>query len=165
MAWRVLLYRFMQDEYSQVVVGFDFSHSAHAALSRAIKLAARAPWHVLHIVSVIDPHWAFPAVPAKHVDDTYPSRVREAIVALVHAEAREPIRFTVHARVGKPVKEILAVAETVDADLIIVGSRGVTGLERAMLGSISERIAREAHCTVEIAREKQHGNWHLAHAS
>lgn len=155
----------MQDEHSQVVVGFDFSHSAHAALSRAIKLAARAPWHVLHIVSVIDPHWAFPAVPAQHIDATYPARVREAIVALVHTEAGQPISFTVHARIGKPVKEILAVAETVDADLIIVGSRGVTGVERAMLGSISERIAREAHCTVEIAREKHSGNWHVAHAS
>lgn len=155
----------MHDEYSQVVVGFDFSYSAHAALTRAIKLAIRAPWHVLHIVSVIDPHWAFPAVPAKHVDETYPVRVREAIVSLVHAEAGRPISFTVHARIGKPVKEILAVAENVDADLIIVGSRGVTGLERAMLGSISERIAREAHCTVEIAREKQSGNWSVAHAS
>ena len=155
----------MQDELSPVVVGFDFSHSAHAALSRAIKLAARAPWHVLHIVSVIDPHWAFPAVPAEHVDDTYPARVREAIVSLVHAEAGQPISFTVHARTGKPVKEILAVARNVGAELIIVGSRGVTGIERAMVGSTSERIAREAHCTVEIARENTYGNWHVAHAS
>jgi nucleotide-binding universal stress UspA family protein len=155
----------MQDEFSQVVVGFDFSHSAHAALARAIKLAARAPWHVLHIVSVIDPHWAFPAVPAKHVDDSYPGRVREAVLALVHQEAHTPISFTVHARVGKPVKEILAIARDVGADLIIVGSRGVTGVERAIVGSTSERIARDAHCTVEIARENTYGNWPVAHAS
>ena len=161
----MLLYPTMQAEHSQVVVGFDFSHSAHAALSRAIKLAARAPWHVLHIVSVIDPHWAFPAIPAKHVDEHYPARVREAIVALVHAEAPAPITFTVHARIGKPVKEILAIARDVGADLIIVGSRGVTGLERAMVGSTSERIARDAHCTVEIARENTYGNWPVAHAS
>ena len=155
----------MQDEHSQVVVGFDFSHSAHAALSRAIKLATRAPWHVLHIVSVIDPHWAFPAVPAKDVDEHYAARVREAIVSLVRTEAQQPITFTVHARIGKPVKEILAIARDVGADLIIVGSRGVTGLERAIVGSTSERIAREAHCTVEIARENTYGNWHVAHAS
>lgn len=155
----------MQDELSQVVVGFDFSHSGHAALSRALKLAARAPWHVLHIVAVIDPHWAFPAVPAKHVDDTYPARVREAVVALVHREAQGPISFTVHARTGKPVKQILAVARDVNAELIIVGSRGVTGVERAIVGSTSERIAREAHCTVEIARENTYGNWPVAHAS
>ena len=58
----------MSANHSQVVVGFDFSHSGRAALDRAIGLATRAPWHVLHFVCVIDPHFAFPALPTKHID-------------------------------------------------------------------------------------------------
>jgi nucleotide-binding universal stress UspA family protein len=148
----------MSEEHSQVVVGFDFSHSANAALDRAMGVATRAPWHVLHFVAVID-HYPFPAVPAKHVDLDYVERVKEALTTIVVQEldARliaDRVHFFVHVLIGKPAKEILGVARDVGADLIIVGSRGVTGLERALLGSVSEKVAREAHCTVEITRPK-----------
>jgi nucleotide-binding universal stress UspA family protein len=146
-------------EPSQVVVGFDFGKSSLAALTRAIALAERAPWHVLQIVCVIDPHFPFPAVPARHVDAGYAERVQEAIweivsEELVNNEVRTPLHFFVHARIGKPVDEILSVARSVGADLIMVGTHGLTGIERVMIGSVSERIAREAGCTVEIVREK-----------
>lgn len=144
---------------SEVVVGFDFGQASHAALSRAIAVAERAPWHVLHIVCVIDPHFPFPSVPAKHVDAGYADRVQEAVAKVVAEELQRndvttPIHFFVHARIGKAVEEILSVAHDVGADLIMVGTHGLTGVERIMIGSVSERIAREAGCTVEIVREK-----------
>src|SRR5512146_2905948 len=115
---------------SEVVVGFDFGQASHAALSRAIALAERAPWHVLHIVCVIDPHFPFPAVPAKHVDADYADRVQEAIWTLVTEELQRnaittPLHFFVHARIGKAAEEILSVAEDVGADLILVGTHGL----------------------------------------
>ena len=149
----------MSAEASQVVVGFDFSHSAEAALERAIGVVTRAPWHVLHIVCVCDPHFAFPAVPAKHVDMDYANRVQEEVSRIVARELEERliadrVHFFVHARIGKPHREILGVAQDVGADLIIVGSRGLTGIERALAGSVSEKVVREAGCTVEVARAK-----------
>lgn len=149
----------MQVEHSQVVVAYDFSKTGHVALSRAVQLACRAPWHVLQIVCVIDPHFPFPAVPAKHVDVHYADRVQEAagkVVAeeLARHEAKEPVHFFVHARIGKPAPEILGVARDVGADLILIGSHGLTGVERFMVGSVAERVMREAGCTVEIVREK-----------
>jgi nucleotide-binding universal stress UspA family protein len=151
----------MSAEHSQVVVGFDFSHSGHAALERAIGVATRAPWHVLHFVCVIDPHFAFPSLPTKHIDIDYANRVQEEVKSVVEQELRAKrvignIHFFVHARIGKAAKEILGVAEDVGADLIIVGSKGLTGIERAVLGSISEKVVREAKCTVEVARPKQY---------
>lgn len=150
-------------EPTQVVVGFDFSHSGQAALERAVGVVARAPWHILQVVTVIDPHFAFPAVPlgrGEHVDVAYADRVQSAVSAdvaaeLAAAEVDANVHFFVHARIGrKPAVEILDVAKDVGAHLIIVGSRGVTGIERFMLGSVSERIVREAHCTVEVARDR-----------
>lgn len=149
-------------QHSQVVVAYDFSHSGHAALERAIALAARAPWHVLHVVAVIDPRFPFPALPTKHVDIAYADRVQDAVSAEIAHElgARQVeghVHFFVHARIGKKVAdEILRVAEEVGADLIIVGSKGLTGVERAMIGSTSERIVREAGCAVEVARPKRY---------
>jgi nucleotide-binding universal stress UspA family protein len=147
-------------DHSQVVVAYDFSGSGHAALERAIAIAARAPWHVLHIVCVIDPRFAFPALPADRVDASYAERVQQAVSGDVAHElgsrhVTDRVHFFVHARIGKKVaSEVLQVAEDVSADLIIVGSKGLTGIERAMVGSISERIVREAGCTVEVARPK-----------
>jgi hypothetical protein len=68
----------------------------------------------------------------------------------------------VHARIGaKPATEILQLAKEIGADLIIVGSHGLTGVERFLVGSTSERIVREAGCSVEIARTKKYADVEL----
>ena len=144
---------------SQVIVGFDFTKSGRAAVQRALALAARAPSHVLHFVCVVEPHWPLPAVPASKVDYAYTERVQEALMDELNAElsviaAKERIHFNVHVRIGKPAQEILDLAREVGADLIIMGSKGLTGVERFVLGSVSEKVAREAGCSVEIARPK-----------
>ena len=143
-----------------VVVGYDFSRSADAALHRAVTLAARAPSHVLHVVCVVDPKEAIPSIPPYNgIDHMYAARVQEALTAEIqHAldktEVHDCVHFFVHARIGKPVPEILGLAHDVGAELIIVGSHGMTGIERMLLGSTSERVVREAHCTVEVARPR-----------
>ncbi|HET7504065.1 MAG TPA: universal stress protein [Kofleriaceae bacterium] len=152
---------------SSVVVGYDFSHSGRAALHRAVSLAARAPCHVLHVVCVVDPKHAIPALPSYNgVDYMYAARVQEALAAetqheLEHVETHGSVHFFVHARIGKAPAEILALASEVGADLIIVGSKGMTGVERWLLGSTSEQVMREAGCPVEIARPKRYADVEL----
>lgn len=145
--------------YSQVVVGFDFSQSGHAALSRAIALATRAPFHVLHFVCVIEPRAPLPAVPDKQVDYQYAERVQRALTDVIEQELRASntgirVHFYVHARIGKPAEEVLRLAREVGADLIVVGSKSLTGVARLVLGSVSERVVREAECAVMVARPK-----------
>ena len=157
----------MSTHISPVVVGFDFSHSGSAALHRAVTLAARAPFHVLHVVCAIDPRSAIPSIPAySGVDYMYAARVQEALTVEIQSEldkadVRARVHFFVHARIGKPAQEILDLARSVGADLIIVGSNGITGIERMLLGSVSERVVREAGCTVEVARPKQYSEVEL----
>ena len=62
---------------------------------------------------------------------------------------------------GDPVDVLVDLIGKHSADLIIVGSRGVTGLERVLVGSTSERIVREAGCTVEVARPKRYAEVEL----
>lgn len=145
-----------------VVVGYDFSQTGHAALHRAVELATREPDHVLHVVCVIDPKKPIPSIPSySGVDATYAARVQEVLAVetqheLDIAEVQSRVHFFVHVRIGHAAREILALAREVTADLIIVGSHGLTGFERLLIGSTSERIVREAQCTVEVARTKRY---------
>lgn len=150
----------MTSQDTQVVVAFDFSHSGQEALYRAIALAKRAPNHVLHFVCVIDAHSALPAVPHKGaIDYRYAEQVEQALVDVVATELKaaqiaDRVHFFVHARIGKPATEILGVAKDVGADMIIVGTKGLTGVEHYVLGSVAEKVVREAGCAVIVARAK-----------
>jgi nucleotide-binding universal stress UspA family protein len=60
-----------------------------------------------------------------------------------------------HLRVGKPEAEITALAEKIGAGLIVVGSRGLGGIRRMMLGSVSDSVVRHAHCPVLVVRKEE----------
>jgi len=150
----------MSAVHNQVVVGFDFTHSARAAMYRAIALANRAPLHILHFLCAIEPHGEVPTMPHHgRVDFAYVERVERALLDEIAAELRaadisDRVHFFVHVRIGRPAEELLDLAREIGADLIIVGSKGLTGVERLVLGSVAERVVREAGCTVEVARPK-----------
>lgn len=150
---------------SPVVLAYDFSYSGHAALIRGVALAAAAPERiVLHVVCVVDPRHPIPRIATYHgVDPLYVARVQEALAFEVHSELElSPVtgcvHFFVHAPIGKPAAEILRLAAAVGADLIIIGSHGLTGLERLVIGSVSEKVVREAGCSVEVARPKRYAD-------
>jgi nucleotide-binding universal stress UspA family protein len=142
-----------------LIVGFDFGASGEVALDRAVELAGRAPEHALHVVCVVDPKYGLPSIPSSGaIDYLYAARVQESLAAVVHAalernKVSARINFFVHARISKHVSdEILDLAREVGAELVVVGSQGLTGLERLVLGSVSETVVRDAHCSVEVAR-------------
>jgi nucleotide-binding universal stress UspA family protein len=147
------------DRHIHVVIAYDFTPSAEQALQRAIEVACRAPQHVLHVVTAIDAHNPLPVLAAKHVDWEYAEKIQAMLVERIKpAFADRPsvseVQFFAHARIGKPVDEILALCREVGADLVFIGSHGLTGLERLVLGSVSERVVREAKCPVMVVREK-----------
>lgn len=67
--------------------------------------------------------------------------------------------------VGSPVERILEVAQEIDADLIVLGSHGLGGWKRLLLGSVSDGVLHHAHCSVLIARGKNvpHGTTGFEH--
>ena len=152
----------------QVVVAYEFSPSAEAALERAVEVACRAPQHVLHVLTAIDARHGLPIAPTNHVTYEYAEQIQrmvsERIKALFadRASASE-VQFFVHARIGRPSEEILKLAEEVGADLVFVGSNGRTGVERMVLGSVSERVVREARCPVLVARPRTYADVPLEH--
>jgi universal stress protein A len=59
-------------------------------------------------------------------------------------------------RKGRPHREITEAARTLKVDLIVISTHGYTGVNRAFLGSVTERVVREAPCPVLVVREREH---------
>ncbi len=80
---------------------------------------------------------------SRRVLDTEAQKVREAGGTVAQA----------HLRMGNPAAEIVDLAEELGVGLVVVGSRGLGGVRRALMGSVSDSVVRHAHCPVTIVRE------------
>jgi nucleotide-binding universal stress UspA family protein len=61
-----------------------------------------------------------------------------------------------HVRTGSPEHQIVNLSDDLGVGLIVIGSRGLTGMRRALMGSVSDSVVRHAHCPVMVVRtEKQ----------
>lgn len=61
-------------------------------------------------------------------------------------------------REGNPAMEILRLAQGRDVDMILIGNRGLSGIASVLLGSVSQRVARNARCSVLIVRSSDEPN-------
>ena len=60
-----------------------------------------------------------------------------------------------HLRTGEPYKEIVRLSEELDVGTIVVGSRGLSAMRRALMGGVSESVVRHAHCPVFVVRDDE----------
>jgi nucleotide-binding universal stress UspA family protein len=137
-----------------IVVGTDGSPPAEAAIDRAAELA-RGSGARLHVVT------AYPDVPsyrerivgtAKRESIELRDVAETVLARAVEKLTDEGITVETHARDGDPAEAILEVAQEQKADLIVVGNRGLTGIERFLLGSVSSKLSHHAPCSVMIVR-------------
>jgi nucleotide-binding universal stress UspA family protein len=140
-----------------IVVGSDGSDTAAAAVENAAELA-KSLGARLHVVSAYrplsgiqvsgadaDPERAGWSVsPTINVD-----AVLDGIAGTARAFGIEP---DCYARRGDPAEAILEVAEEQGADLIVVGSKGMHGSRRFLLGSVPDKVSHHASCSVLIVR-------------
>jgi len=145
----------MKSELRQVVVAYDFSAAADAALERAIEIACRAPQHILHFLVVLDKNEAGKSS-YQHADDVREELTQQLTKVFEGRQASEEVHFFVHTRLGKPGQTILTLAREVGADMVLVGTHGHTGVKRMLLGSVAETIVREAECPVIVCRPKSY---------
>ncbi|HEY2386518.1 MAG TPA: universal stress protein [Candidatus Binatia bacterium] len=135
--------------YRRIVVATDFSRGSHAALGAVEALASQGRTLEVHLVHVIEP-LAFATPPPPIWVDYDRARVEDARAHLKELAAGLERRLGASARVrthfatGPAASEICRAAETFRADLVIVGTHGRTGLRRAMIGSVAERVVRHA---------------------
>jgi nucleotide-binding universal stress UspA family protein len=133
-----------------VVVGVDATETALAAAREAAELARRLAAK-LHIVSAVTSDRTISAGSGPESVSTSSLEMVEQVLADVASQLRGDLEVTTAAVRGKPAAVIVDEANRVDADLIVVGSKRMTGISR-VLGSVANDVAHHAHCSVYIAK-------------
>ena len=145
--------------YRAIVVGTDGSDTAKEAVRQAAELANAIRASIL-LVSAYEP---VPEARLRHERTEVPEDVswmvnpREDVQSVLDEEA-ERIKAAgvpeveTFAREGDPADAILDVAEEKQADLIVVGNKGMTGARRFLLGSVPNKVSHHAPCNVMIVR-------------
>lgn len=127
-----------------ILVPVDFDDNATAVLqfARRVGIDSEATLHLLHVM----PLFLIPGEPQSVVS----GQLGEAQHALekLAAEHLKGVNYQIAVRPGDTVKEILAVARTTHADMIIMPTHGRHGLSHFILGSVAERVLRDAPCPV-----------------
>jgi nucleotide-binding universal stress UspA family protein len=141
-----------------ILVPTDFSRHSECAVRYACALAERmgASIHLLHVLTEVmpvgpDPMLA-PVLPPEYFRETEAAS-REALANLIAPSWPRPAAIESSVRWGTPVDVIVDQAATIGADLIVIATHGRTGLSHVLLGSVAERIVREATCPVLTVRE------------
>jgi nucleotide-binding universal stress UspA family protein len=81
---------------------------------------------------------------------------RQALAKILDPSWGNPAAVTTAVRWGNPVEEVVAYAREQAIDLIVIATHGRSGLSHVLLGSVAERIVREAPCPVLTIRDRQH---------
>jgi nucleotide-binding universal stress UspA family protein len=140
---------------NRILVPTDFSADANAALTYALGLARKfdAPVHLLHVVED-------PLAAGVWSSEIYTAEIAGLQVNLVR-DAEERLRRTVpddagivttEVRTGHAAKQITEAARDTKSDLIVMGTRGRTGVAHVIMGSVAERVVRLAPCPVLTLR-------------
>ena len=144
--------------FDRIVVGTDGSETATDAVKTAIELA-KISKAKLEIVSAYEP------IPQQRLkeegegiagDVSHVVNPREDVQFILDKAAAEAKKAKVdaitHPREGDPADAILDVAEENNADLVLVGNKGMTGARRFLLGSVPNKISHHSPCDVWIVK-------------
>jgi nucleotide-binding universal stress UspA family protein len=144
--------------FKSIVVGTDGSETATEAVRQAVELASSLSAKV-GLVSAYEP---IPEARLRSERREAPEDVQWAINPKEDVEATlndaaelaesKGVQVEKYPRRGDPADAILDVAEESDADLIIVGNKGMTGAKRFLLGSVPNKVSHHAPCSVLIIR-------------
>ena len=140
--------------YSNIVVGTDGSPTAKTALTHAIDLAATAG-ATIHIVSAYRSKGGGPITVGTEAESwTVDDRTRvDAVLEAAAAIARiKGLEVETHAVERDPADAIVDIAGEVDADVVVVGNKGMKGAKRFLLGSVPNKVAHNAPCTVVVVK-------------
>ena len=139
---------------TRIFLATDGSKEAGLAARSAAELADKtgSELHVVHVLALpLDTH--DPSSLEPEVRQRLETRARRSLEEeMSRIEALGGAVEGSHLRVGRPDAEILALAEEINAGLIVMGSRGVGGVRRALVGSVSDSVVRHAHCPVLMVR-------------
>ena len=146
---------------TKILLATDGSEEAKLAFASAADLSKKtgSELHVVYVGHM--PLVSYESPGATTLDPGLSGRMHESAQQEARTMLEEQIQrvgqsgevVEVHARLGRPDAEIVGLADELGAGLIVLGSRGLGPLRRALMGSVSDSVVRHAHCPVLVVRE------------
>ena len=139
---------------TKILLATDASEEARLAATTAADMAKRtgSELHVVHVGELR------PVIhPERHGYHARHEELREGAQRQLEKQVEEIVSTggsvaRAHLRIGRPDEEIVLLGEETGAGLIVMGSRGLGGIRRALVGSVSDSVVRHAHCPVMVVR-------------
>ncbi len=148
-------------EIKKILVPIDFSEYSLKALNYAIEFAQSFNAE-LFLIYVIEP-MVYPAdfsmgqIAIPEITDDFNSKAESDMDNLIKEKIGEKVKAQRIIKTGRPFLEIIQTASEIDADLIIIATHGLTGMEHLLFGSTAEKVVRKAPCPVLTLREPTKG--------
>jgi nucleotide-binding universal stress UspA family protein len=147
----------------RVVAALDFSQLGDRAVEAALELCEKQPHAEVHVIAV---GWDEPGgvrLPGPEglllaqplAEKAVCDHVNKVVAVLEQRGRAVTIEsIAVYVVTGEPAERICALASSIDADLIVLGTHGRTGIARWVLGSVAEEVVRRATCGVWVLRPR-----------
>lgn len=140
--------------YKKILIPTDGSAPAEAAIKEGIKLA-KALGSKIYGLYVVDIS-AFAGIPAEAIWENMRSLLEEegkkALERVEKLADTKDVKCKTIMKEGIPSKEIISTAEEIKAGLIVMGTSGKSGLNRFLLGSVTEKVVRTSKIPVLVIR-------------
>ncbi|TVM00128.1 MAG: universal stress protein [Candidatus Brocadia sp. WS118] len=138
----------------KILCPVDHSECSYLALKYAISLALKdeAKLYLMHVIDIrlYDTEiYKFSPYKLNEIDLT---KIREDLMKSLPEGTLDVLEIETIVVKGVPFHEIINAAAAIDADLVVIGTHGRTGLSHAVMGSVAEKVVRKAPCPVLTVR-------------
>lgn len=143
----------LEPRFERILVGIDFSDSSKAAFDYACSLAHQfhSQLYLLHAVEpCIYPEDLASGISVEEIDGRWTAQKKAELEKFKAVAENQAGGATIELKKGLPWKQIVETAQSWKADLIILGTRGLTGLKHVVMGSTAEKVVRHAACPVLV---------------
>ncbi|MDS0278533.1 universal stress protein [Halomicroarcula sp. S1AR25-4] len=152
--------------YENILIPTDGSDTANVAVDHAVDLAEKygAKLHALYVVDIDAVNFGLGTEQVDRIKQgnfgemtELEEKANEATGIVAAAAADHGIEVHEEVRVGAPHEVIAGYADAKGIDLVVMGSHGRSGVRRALLGSVTERVLRSTHVPVLVVDEHEEG--------
>lgn len=138
--------------YDKILLAADGSDHSLRAADHAIFIAQQNSRSSLVVLYVVDLTTSKSDV-LRHLDtDTLNRKRREKLSAIEQKAKEAGLNYEIQILHGEPGPTIVEYGDSYQFDLIVIGSRGLNTLQEMVLGSVSHKVAKRAHCPVMIVK-------------
>ena len=143
----------------KILCPIDHSDGSKEALKYAVSFAMKneAKLYLLHVIDIRSFDESIDTMAVQIPDDEETiKKLKTKLLECVPEEIRSDMQIEALVVRGIPFAEIISIAKGNKVDMIVMGTHGRTGLAHIMIGSVSEKVVRKAHCPVLTVRQSGH---------